>query len=242
VRFTLAESRPLIRREGQRVRVLLPLRGDRRREDGQDTTLRGVLAVAYTADDHGDRLAVELLGALARLGGIGLATVDLLTQARSLALHDELTGLYGQHEFLRRLDEQTATARRQSTSLGLMMCDMDRLKAYNDRFGHPGGDTALRAVADALRATLPGSAILCRYGGEEFSVLLAGVTADALATTAEAVRTAIAAALPDPHQVTASVGWTLLRKDEGGREALGRADQHCYAAKAGGRNRVAGGA
>ena len=160
-------------------------------------------------------------------------------------MHDELTGLYGQHEFLRRLDEQTATARRQATSLGLLMCDMDRLKAYNDRFGHPAGDAALCAVANALRTTQPGSAIICRYGGEEFAVLLAGVSADTLAAAAETLRAGIAAALPDPahreRRVTASIGWTLLRKDETGRAALARADQHCYAAKAAGRNRIAGG-
>lgn len=245
VRFVLAESRPLVRREGQQVRALLPLRGDRRRDGSSEATLRGVLAVEYRTVEVGDRLAVELLGALSRLGGIGLAAVDLLAQARALALHDELTGLYGQHEFLRRLDEQTAAARRQSTSLGVLMCDMDKLKAYNDRFGHPAGDAALRAVAQALRSTLPVSAVPCRYGGEEFAALLPGVTAEELAAISERLRAAIAATTPDAdhpdRHVTASLGWSLLRKDETARDALKRADQHCYAAKAGGRNRVEGG-
>ena len=244
VRFVLAESRPLIRRDGQQVRALLPLRGDRRREGSPDQAMRGVLAVEYAADDIADRLAVELLGALARLGGIGLAAVDLLAQARSLALHDELTGLYGQHEFLRRLDEQTALARRQSASLGLLMCDMDKLKSYNDRFGHPAGDSALRTVANALRAALPGNVVMCRYGGEEFAVLMPGANSTQIADAAERVRAAIEASIPDPihpdRRVTASVGWTLLHKDESGRDALIRADQHCYAAKSGGRNRVEG--
>jgi diguanylate cyclase (GGDEF)-like protein len=244
VRFVLAESRPLVRRDGQNVRALLPLRGDRRREGSPDAAMRGVLAVEYAADDIADRLAVELLGALARLGGIGLAAVDLLAQARSLALHDELTGLYGQHEFLRRLDEQAALARRQSASLGLLMCDMDKLKAYNDRFGHPAGDTALRTVANALRVALTGNVVMCRYGGEEFAALMPGATSAQVAEAAERVRAAIEASIPESahpdRRVTASVGWTLLHKDETGRDALIRADQHCYAAKTGGRNRVEG--
>lgn len=237
-RFVACESRPLTLREGKQLRVLLPLRGDRRR-DGDGEALRGVLEVVFDAE--GDRHALELLEALSRLGGLGLAAVDLLNQARGLALRDELTGLYGQHEFLRRLDEQAASCRRHDQTLGVIMCDMDWLKAFNDRWGHPAGDDALRAVATALRAALPTGAIACRYGGEEFAALMVGVDASALAAVAEAVRAGIAAAIPDPahreRRVSASLGWALLR-DESPRAALARADAACYAAKKAGRNRV----
>ena len=238
-RYVASESRPLTLRAGKRLRVLLPLRGDRRR-DGDGEALRGVLEVVFDAE--GDRHALELLEALSRLGGLGLAAVDLLNQARGLALRDELTGLYGQHEFLRRLDENAASCRRHGQVLGVLMCDMDHLKAFNDRWGHPAGDVALREVAAALRAAMPSGAIACRYGGEEFAALLIGIDAAGLATTAETVRAAIAAAVADPthaeRRVTASLGWALLRSDETARGALARADAACYAAKRAGRNRV----
>lgn len=240
-RYVASESRPLTLREGHRLRVLLPLRGDRRRDgDGDGGTLRGVLEVVF--DPEGDRYALELLEALSRLGGLGLAAVDLLNQARGLALRDELTGLYGQHEFLRRLDEQAASCRRHEQTLGVLMCDLDHLKAFNDRWGHPAGDEALRAVASSLRAALPAGTIACRYGGEEFAALLVGADAGATAATAESLRAAIAAAIPDPahgeRRVTASLGWALLRDGETGRGALARADAACYRAKKAGRNRV----
>src|SRR5690606_21521481 len=100
--------------------VLLPLRGDRRRDDGSEAW-RGVLSVRFRVDAVDDRLALDLVAALSRLAGIGLANVDLLAQAQSLALRDSLTGLYGRHEFLRRLDEHAAQARRAKTSLAVVM-------------------------------------------------------------------------------------------------------------------------
>lgn len=239
-RYVAAESRALALRDGDGLRVLLPLRGDRRRGEHADGGLRGVLEARFS--DAGEPLARELLAALARLGGLGLAAVDLLAQARSLALRDELTGLFGQHEFLRRLDEQVASGRRNQHAVGVLMCDMDHLKAFNDRWGHPAGDAALRAVAAALRATVPAEAIPCRYGGEEFAVIVPDATAEGLATLAERLRAAIAASVPDPahpeRRVTASLGWAMVGEDEAGRAALARADAACYAAKKGGRNRV----
>jgi diguanylate cyclase (GGDEF)-like protein len=238
-RYVAAEARSLTRRDGNHVRVLVPLRGDRRQEAD---AVRGVLVVDMVMGDVGDRLSLELLGALGRLGGLGLAAVDLVNQARGLALRDDLTGLFGQYEFLRRLDEQAAACRRHGTSLGVLMCDMDHLKAFNDRHGHLAGDAALRAVATEMTKTLPNDAILCRYGGEEFAALITGRTPERLAAIAEALREAIAHARPDPvdpgKQVTASLGVAVMGGKESVRDALKRADAACYAAKAQGRNRV----
>lgn len=239
--YVASEARPLIRRHGRDVHLLIPLRGDRRQGDNNET-LRGVLEVQLTTDDVGDRLALELLGALGRLGGLGLAAVDLVNQARSLALRDDLTGLFGQHEFLRRLDEQAAACRRQGVELGLIMCDMDHLKHFNDRHGHPAGDVALRQVASIMTKVLPEDAIICRYGGEEFAAILVGRPLARVQLIAEAVRAGIAGqpVLVGDQQVvvTASFGVAVMGAEESPRTTLQRADAACYAAKAAGRNRV----
>lgn len=239
--YVASEARPLIRRNGRDVHLLIPLRGDRRQGDNNET-LRGVLEVQLTTDDVGDRLALELLGALGRLGGLGLAAVDLVNQARSLALRDDLTGLFGQHEFLRRLDEQAAACRRQGIELGLIMCDMDHLKRFNDRHGHPAGDVALRQVASILTQILPEDAIICRYGGEEFAAILIGRPLARVQLIATAVRSGIAGQpVPVGDQqvvVTASLGVAVMGEEESPRTTLQRADAACYAAKAAGRDRV----
>ena len=238
--FVALEARPLSRRDGMVIRTWLPLRGDRRR-DKPEEGLCGVLMAELAIDDVGGRIALDLLAALARLGGLGLAAVDLVDQARALALHDDLTGLYGQHEFLRRLDEQIAVSRRHGQLLAVIMCDLDHLKKYNDTWGHAAGDMALRAVATALRTTMPTDGICCRYGGEEFAAIVPGLNQAQVLALAERIRAAIAAAAPveapDRH-VTASLGVALVRDQESGRAALIRADTACYRAKAAGRNQV----
>jgi diguanylate cyclase (GGDEF)-like protein len=242
--YVAAQGRPLVRRNGNDLRALIPLRGDDHQEPARaNSPLRGVLAVRLTLRDPGDRLVLEVLEALGRLGSLGLAAVDVMSQARTLALHDELTGLFGQHEFLRRLDEQAAACRRRGLELGVVMCDLDQLKGFNDRFGHAAGDAALRAVAAVMRQMLPAPALVCRYGGEEFGALLPGATPEEMSTLTETLRAAVAETRPDAARperwVTASIGWTMLRPNEAPRAALARADAACYQAKADGRNRVA---
>jgi diguanylate cyclase (GGDEF)-like protein len=239
--YVASEARPLIRHHGRLVHLRIPLRGDRRQGDSNEA-LRGVLEVVHESEDVGDRLALELLGALGRLGGLGLAAVDLVTQARTLALRDDLTGLYSQHEFLRRLDEQAAACRRHRTHMGLIMCDMDHLKRFNDRYGHPAGDAALRQVASTIKRELPEDTIICRYGGEEFAAIVIGQSLSRLEKMAQRVCAAIAEQdVPidqNAARVTASLGVAILRDDEVPRAALQRADAACYRAKSSGRNRV----
>jgi diguanylate cyclase (GGDEF)-like protein len=240
-RYVAAEARSFHQREGNLLRVLVPLRGDRRRAEEGDA-MRGVLEVAFLAGDLNDRLAIDLLGALGRLGGLGLAAVDLLHQARSLALYDDLTGLYGKHEFMRRLDEQVALCRRDAQSLGVLMFDMDHLKQFNDQYGHQAGDQALKAVAASVHTSLPAGTIACRYGGEEFAAMFIGADATDVQEAAEKLRRTVAEAEassthPD-RRVTISVGMAMLSGEENGQSLLARADKACYAAKARGRNRV----
>ncbi|MEK7415564.1 MAG: GGDEF domain-containing protein [Planctomycetota bacterium] len=242
--FVTIEARVLIQREAGRVRVLAPLRADRRQVQGAaiGEAPRGALSVSLTTGVDGARVAIEQLQALARLGGIALAAVELVEQARGMALRDDLTGLLGRHEFLRRLEEQIAFSRRVKSPLALVMCDLDHLKRFNDAYGHAAGDTALRTVAQAMERALPKGGLCCRWGGEEFSACVQIYAETELAALGETIRAAVEAAVPDPQhsdrRVTTSIGMTLLHSGETAKQGLERADQACYRAKREGRNRV----
>jgi diguanylate cyclase (GGDEF)-like protein len=243
-RYVLAEARSLIRRQPGGVRVVAPLRAERRQAvgPGGGEAMRGVLSVRLAIGDDGGRVAVELLQALARLGGIALAAVELVEQARGLALRDELTGLLGRQEFLRRLDEQVAHARRARRLLAVVACDLDHLKRYNDTWGHPAGDAALRAVGAALAKALDRAGLACRWGGEEFCACAMVSDEEGMRRLGEVIRSIIEASTPDPahpeRRVTASVGVAIVRNDEPAQAALERADRACYRSKGAGRNRV----
>lgn len=246
VRYVSVQSRDLIRRDGDLVVAAVPLRGDRRAADGeggrQERVRRGVLVMAYPSRGLEDQLIIDLIHALGRLGGLALASVDLLAEARSLALYDDLTGLFGRHEFLRRLHEAAASTQRKDGRLGVVMLDMDHLKRFNDSWGHAAGDQALVAVAEAIRSALPSTASACRYGGEEFLVAVPDGDAGAAGRLAESILTRIRAAQPLPEhpaiRLTASLGWAELKPDEAVPQLLARIDTATYAAKSQGRDRV----
>lgn len=221
--------------------VAMPLR--ERLAHGDTTT--GVLVVAIAGAVTEEAFHREVQGTLARLGGSALGMVELLHRTREMAIRDGLTGLLGRHEFLRRLDEAVARSRRGQEPLAVVLCDMDHLKRYNDRFGHLAGDAALRHVARAIVAVIGSDALACRYGGEEFAFCLLGPAAEHIATIAERVRATVAATPPDGgpgETVTVSAGWARRQADETADGVLGRADSACYQAKDAGRNRVCGNA
>ena len=147
----------------------------------------------------------------------------------------------------RQLDAALARAQRQASPIALLMVDVDAFKAYNDIYGHPAGDACLRAVARVLAATfaLP-SAIVVRYGGEEFAALLPDIdAAEALALATAALRgirdLAIAHDGSEHGIVTVSIGVAAdgPAADRVADDLLREADRTLYRAKHGGRNRVA---
>ncbi len=169
---------------------------------------------------------------------------DLL---RQLAFVDGLTGLHNRRFFDERLEAEFQRALRNASSLALLMIDVDFFKRYNDHYGHLAGDDALRGVAVALRGALkrPGD-LLCRYGGEEFAVLLPETEMEGALRVAEALEVAVRG-LRCPHAgseaaevVTISLG--LVCGVPGARHSvatmLQEADRQLYQAKAQGRARV----
>jgi len=134
---------------------------------------------------------------------------------------------------------------RLQTSLGLLMIDLDHFKQVNDRFGHLGGDEALRCIAERIASNLRSYDALGRYGGEEFLIVLPSCELEQAAIAAERIRESIEAN-PVPlgraaAKITASFGVTVLdaENDTEQRQLIARADAALYEAKRSGRNCVA---
>ncbi|RLP23385.1 PleD family two-component system response regulator [Mesorhizobium sp. YM1C-6-2] len=166
-----------------------------------------------------------------------------VTQTIEMAVTDGLTGLHNRRYLDSHLDTlfERAVARRRP--LSLMITDLDRFKSINDAYGHDGGDEVLREFARRLRKNVRGIDLACRFGGEEFVVVMPDTEGAVAEKVAERVRAEIAG-LPFVINgvsipVTVSVGVSSLKRGvDSVAELLKRADVALYEAKSGGRNRV----
>ncbi|MBL0921119.1 MAG: diguanylate cyclase [Phycisphaerales bacterium] len=169
-----------------------------------------------------------------------LRTQRLLDMLAKRAHIDGLTGLWNRAHFDARFHELAAGAQRAGQPLSLAMCDLDRFKSINDTFGHPAGDVILQRFAEILSSIVRESDVACRFGGEEFVVILPGAIPEQAAEVMERVRAELREQRWTRHPeraVTASFG--VAPVDERGAEAaLAAADAALYVAKSSGRNRV----
>jgi diguanylate cyclase (GGDEF)-like protein len=159
------------------------------------------------------------------------------------ALTDPGTGLPNRRHFEQRLSLEIGYACHCGTPLGLLMVDVDRLKALNDGSGHQTGDSALRLVAQSLRLTCRSRDLAARWGGDEFVVLLPGTTAEQACAMAERVRSGLrrlAAGRPGLAHLTVSIGASDLERvrPRTGTALFASADRALYFAKEHGRNCV----
>ncbi|HTA65605.1 MAG TPA: diguanylate cyclase, partial [Xanthomonadaceae bacterium] len=162
-----------------------------------------------------------------------------------LSYHDALTGLANRRRLLERL-EQPPAADAPGTTTALIFVDVDHFKDYNDRFGHPAGDEALRSVATTLRQFAPDDALVARYGGEEFACLMSDTDTAHAAELAERIRAAMSEReIPVPGSdriervtISAGVASAVLSSVDDAYRLLRDADKALYQAKRDGRNRV----
>ncbi len=195
------------------------------------------IGVIAAVDDSRDRFAdkhEQLLTVVAALCGPRLSMARL----ERLARLDALTSALNRHG-LRRTMRTSAAA---GDGMSLVMVDLDHFKRVNDTYGHAAGDEVLRAVADALRASLRGGDSVARYGGEEFLLVLPNTGRGAAMRVAERARRAVAAlrftAGDRSYHVTLSAGVAERQEGERHEAAIGRADAALYQAKARGRDQV----
>lgn len=165
--------------------------------------------------------------------------IQMLAQRAQI---DGLTGLWNRAYFSQRLEEEVAVAIRHQAQLALILCDLDQFKRLNDTYGHPFGDQVLEEFARILAEGRAGDAA-CRYGGEEFAVILPRCDVVEAAAVAERFRQSIRQhTWPDAENlvVTASFGVTDLElvPEPTARVLIEFADDALYAAKQGGRDRV----
>jgi len=165
-----------------------------------------------------------------------------LGQALEMALTDPLTGFYNQRYLMRHLRGLMASG--MPNGISVLMLDVDHFKTVNDRFGHPVGDKALKAVAETLRGRTRVFDSIARYGGEEFVVVMPGSSPADARYAAERLRSSIEAmpfqATPGVmHTITVSIGVAYSdRRETTPEQILQAADAAMYRAKRAGRNRV----
>ncbi|MBE0605748.1 MAG: GGDEF domain-containing protein [Deltaproteobacteria bacterium] len=181
---------------------------------------------------------------LASEAGHALEVVSLYDNMKVMAITDGLTGLYNHREFYQSLRKELERARRYRHSLSLLMIDVDDFKRFNDLFGHPAGDFALRNIADLLRKCARTTDVLARYGGEEFAVILPESTPGGALMVAERIKLEVAGHnfihnAEDKVHLTVSIGiYSSEAGDVTEDQIVSLADEACYTAKKTGKNQV----
>lgn len=167
------------------------------------------------------------------------ALKDRAGEFEQLSVTDSLTGLLNRRYLDERLHEEMTRARRHSSAITLMMIDVDNFKSYNDSFGHPAGDLALKMVSTALKDTLRADDIAARFGGEEFAILLPRTNAEEAAAIAERIRLRVEHTAFPNRRITISIGIASQSNDfDTSKDWITAADMALYEAKHLGRNNV----
>lgn len=156
-----------------------------------------------------------------------------------IAYTDSLTALPNRRAFFDNVETEIKRARRLSYNLGIALLDLDHFKQINDSYGHDAGDKVLVAVSDAMSRCLREQDCIGRIGGEEFAVILPGADEDGLRSLTNRLRNSVRALSFEflgNHNITISIGFTVLGKNEELNTALKRADNYLYKAKQNGRD------
>ena len=174
---------------------------------------------------------------------LGIKRAVLYKSVQELAITDSLTNVFNRRYYLERFKEEIERSRKFNYKFSCLMIDIDYFKDFNDRYGHVVGDAILRELSRTIQENIRQIDLICRYGGEEFSIILSETDKDAAQLVAERIRTSV----QDKHirvydeelKITVSIGISTYPYD--GKEIerlIDKADSALYQAKQAGRNRV----
>ena len=207
-----------------------------------DDLLSPIVAPDTDADTFTRRR--QLASAIAESVAVAVANLNLRESLRIEAVRDPLTHLYNRRYMQEFLDRELHSARRKGRPLAVMMLDLDHFKRYNDNFGHSAGDQALAAVGDTLLRCLRAEDVACRYGGEEFALILPECSLAHATLRAEEIRKRLRELRPRADQqsmpaLTVSIGLAAFDETTDHVDLLLKfADDALYQAKREGRDRV----
>lgn len=190
------------------------------------------------------RIVVAALDHLSNITG-DIASTTLISEEHiadivDVSLRDGLTGLFTPAFFYRKTDFEIKRSIRYGTPVSLMMIDVDDFKQINDTYGHQEGDSVLKSLGTAIEATTRETDMPCRYGGEEFAVLLPSTDRVAALALAERLRGAIENELPHKRKISVSIGVAISTASSklSAHTLVEAADKALYEAKQRGKNRV----
>jgi diguanylate cyclase (GGDEF)-like protein len=201
----------------------------------------GILALDSSLADAFRDGDLQSLESVADICATAIQNAHYVERVKQLAYLDGLTGIFNRRFFELRIMEEIERARRYGTGMAVIMADIDQFKRLNDEFGHVLGDEVLRQVSSLFHQQLRKIDVVCRYGGEEFGILLTQTDAHHAMNVAEKLRKMVAGwQFPGvPRTVTISAGTAAFPDHGTGRDDLVRAaDSALYAAKQAGRNKV----
>ncbi len=193
--------------------------------------------LGYVAFDGGN---LDPLATLVRQLSSSIKNARLHAEVLELSLTDGLTSVHNRRYFEIMLQKETERSNRYNRDLAVIMIDIDHFKQYNDTFGHPAGDEALRAVANCIiQGARRGLDMVTRYGGEEFTILLPETDVDGARIVAETIREGVQSDRNLLQPTTVSLGITAMcGKGVQPQALVDQADRALYQAKAQGRNRT----
>lgn len=190
------------------------------------------------------RTEYDLLAQIARSLALALTNLKLRDSLYEMSIHDYMTGLYNRRYMEEMLSKVLASAKRKGSTLGLIMFDIDFFKNFNDTYGHEMGDLILKKIGECLKEEFREEDILCRFGGEEFLIILIGSSEKTTLRRAENLRKEVQNLLvrmgsQELKQITISLGVATFPKNGTSEKELFHAvDKALYQAKEKGRNRV----
>ena len=188
---------------------------------------------------------IRILSMFANQGGLAIENAHLFEKTKFQAHTDSLTRLWNHGYFQDALGDALVTAKNKKRSLVLAMMDLDNFKSYNDILGHQKGDVALREVASIFKKSTRKEDLICRYGGEEFAIIMPGIERDNALHIIERLRASVEKTFKRPGKkgplppLTISTGIATFPDDSIKKESLiKKADNALYQAKEQGKNKT----
>lgn len=204
----------------------------------------GILHLITTQSGHLPAAKQLLATTVAEHIAIALANLKLREALKNQSIRDPLTGLFNRRYMEESLEREMRRAERNEQPLGIIMLDVDHFKRFNDTFGHEAGDVVLRELGQFLKSMIRSSDIGCRYGGEEFMLLLPEASSEVVQQRAEQIRSGIKHLMLEHRRqslgvITLSLGVANFPEHGSTAERVIRAaDAALYQAKEGGRDQV----